>query len=67
MKYKCYVCKKRKESNDCLLTLDINLSEVDGKELGDLIESPISSEKICGSCAKWLGVILTRGVEVFGK
>ncbi|MBU0894043.1 MAG: hypothetical protein KKF48_02660 [Nanoarchaeota archaeon] len=63
MKYKCEICQEEKETNDCILELQINLSEVDGEELGDFVHSPIYSEKICSSCAKWLSAILHRGFK----
>jgi len=63
MKYKCEICGKKKESNDCLLELQINLSQIDGNKLGDFIHSPIYSEKICGECAKWINLIFKRARE----
>ncbi len=67
MKYKCKICGDKKESNDCLLELHINLIEIDGEELGDYVHSPIYSEKICTSCGKWLNAILHRGDKVFSE
>ena len=63
MKYKCTICEKEKESNDCILEIQINLSEVYGKKLGDYVHSPIYSEKICSNCAKFIVLIFKRGME----
>ena len=64
MKYKCEICGKEKETNDCVCELQINLTNIDKDDnLSDYVHSPIYSDKICSWCAEHIELICKRGME----
>lgn len=66
MKFKCEICGKKIETNDCVLELQICLSSLHyckPGELGDLVHSPLYSIKICSWCGEHVGLVLSRGMQ----